>query len=29
VCAFYCSVHAGYLTGQNVVLDGGLYPGTF
>jgi 3-oxoacyl-[acyl-carrier protein] reductase len=29
VCAFYCSVHAGYLTGQNIVLDGGLYPGTF
>jgi len=29
VCAFYCSVHAGYLTAQNIVLDGGLYPGTF
>jgi 3-oxoacyl-[acyl-carrier protein] reductase len=29
VCAFYCSVHAGYMTGQNVVLDGGMYPGTF
>jgi len=29
VCAFYCSAHAGYLTGQNIMLDGGLYPGTF
>jgi 3-oxoacyl-[acyl-carrier protein] reductase len=29
VCAFLCSVHAGYLTGQNVLLDGGAYPGTF
>ncbi len=29
VCAFLCSVHAGYLTGQNVLLDGGVYPGTF
>jgi 3-oxoacyl-[acyl-carrier protein] reductase len=29
VCAFICSVHAGYLTGQNVLLDGGAYPGTF
>jgi 3-oxoacyl-[acyl-carrier protein] reductase len=29
VCAFMCSVHAGYLTGQNVLLDGGAYPGTF
>jgi len=29
VCAFLCSVHAGYLTGQNVLLDGGSYPGTF
>ncbi|MEZ5842926.1 MAG: SDR family oxidoreductase [Hyphomicrobiaceae bacterium] len=26
--AFLCSVHAGYTTGQNFVLDGGLYPGT-
>jgi 3-oxoacyl-[acyl-carrier protein] reductase len=24
VCAFLCSVHAGYLTGQNVLLDGGV-----
>ena len=29
VCAFLCSVHAGYLVGQNVLLDGGAYPGTF
>jgi 3-oxoacyl-[acyl-carrier protein] reductase len=29
VCAFLCSVHAGYLTGQNILLDGGAYPGAF
>ena len=29
VCAFMCSAHAGYLTGQNILLDGGAYPGTF
>ena len=29
VCAFVCSAHAGYLTGQNILLDGGAYPGTF
>jgi 3-oxoacyl-[acyl-carrier protein] reductase len=29
VCAFVCSVQAGYLTGQNILIDGGAYPGTF
>jgi 3-oxoacyl-[acyl-carrier protein] reductase len=29
VCAFLCSTHAGYLVGQNILLDGGAYPGTF
>jgi 3-oxoacyl-[acyl-carrier protein] reductase len=29
VCAFLCSVHAGYITGQNLLMDGGAYPGTF
>ena len=29
VCAFLCSVQAGYLTGQNILLDGGAFPGTF
>jgi len=29
VCAFLCSVHAGYITGQNILVDGGAYPGTF
>jgi 3-oxoacyl-[acyl-carrier protein] reductase len=29
VCAFLCSAHAGYLTSQSILLDGGLYPGTF
>jgi len=28
-CAFLCSVHAGFMTGQNVLLDGGAYPGAF
>lgn len=28
-CAFLCSIHAGYMTGQNILLDGGAYPGTF
>ena len=27
-CAFLCSVHAGYITGQNLLMDGGLFPGT-
>jgi 3-oxoacyl-[acyl-carrier protein] reductase len=29
MCAFICSRQAGYLTGQNILLDGGGYPGTF
>ena len=29
VCAFLCSVQAGYLNGQNILLDGGAYPGTY
>ena len=28
-CAFLCSAHAGFITGQNWLLDGGHYPGTF
>jgi 3-oxoacyl-[acyl-carrier protein] reductase len=28
-CAFLCSVHAAYITGQNILLDGGLYPAAF
>jgi 3-oxoacyl-[acyl-carrier protein] reductase len=27
-CAFLCSVHAGYITGQNLLIDGGAFPGT-
>src|SRR5437867_4195565 len=29
LCAFLCSVHAGYIAGQNLLIDGGNYPGTF
>ena len=28
-CAFLCSTHAGYITGQSLVIDGGSYPGTY
>ena len=27
MCAFLCSVHGGYITGQNILLDGGQFPG--
>ena len=29
VCAFLCSEHVGFMTANNVLMDGGLYPGTF
>ncbi len=28
VCAFLCSAHTGYITGQNLLVDGGYYHGT-
>lgn len=28
-CAFLCSVHAGYVNGQNVLMGGGSHQGTF
>ena len=28
-CAYLCSSQAGFITGQNLLLDGGAYPGTF
>ncbi|HMA06870.1 MAG TPA: SDR family oxidoreductase [Ramlibacter sp.] len=28
-CAFLCSQQAGYITGQNILTDGGAYPGTY
>jgi len=28
-CAFLASAHAGFITGQNILIDGGAYPGTF
>lgn len=27
--AFLCSAHAGFITGQNLLIDGGAYPGTY
>lgn len=27
-CAYLCSAQAGYITGQNLLIDGGEYPGT-
>ncbi len=29
ICAFLCSQQAAYMTGQNVLADGGAYPGTY
>ena len=28
-CAWLCSVQAGYITGQNLLIDGGAFPGAF
>src|SRR5690349_13287464 len=28
-CAFLCSAHAGYITGQNLLIDGGVFNGAF
>ncbi len=28
-CAYLCSVHAGYINGQNILLDGGSFSGVF
>lgn len=28
LCAYVCSANAGYITGQNLLVDGGTYPGT-
>ena len=29
ICAFLCSVHAGYITGQNILVDGGSFAKAF
>lgn len=29
LCAYLCSDQAGFVTGQNLLIDGGKYPGTF
>lgn len=28
-CAYLCSAHSGYITGQSILLDGGYFPGAF
>lgn len=29
LCAYLCSSQAAYITGQNILIDGGAYPGTY
>jgi 3-oxoacyl-[acyl-carrier protein] reductase len=29
LCAYICSAQASYITGQNLLIDGGAYPGTY
>lgn len=29
MCAYLCSTQAGYVTAQNILMSGGLYPGSF
>jgi 3-oxoacyl-[acyl-carrier protein] reductase len=29
LCAYLCGLQAGYITGQNLLIDGGAYPGTY
>ena len=29
LCAFLASAQAGFITGQNILIDGGAFPGAF